>query len=232
MGDACQYEFLHVSRDGEILSRARSSDCNDVDIYPAEAVQLHCSATLIESEIHAGEISFFIAAGEVFRKTSLYNPYTTSGRDEDYSRNVALDFKEQISAYADDTTLVYSGDMPPRYVEQLLTPERLARGFELIRGVGDSPLVKYDGTGLYFVDFKPSGEVSVEILPDCEWLRSPVTGGMMLDTNGEAPVSDDPPYSSPQEYYAIARKYQKQVSNRYITDVEHVMTLAAPEFTE
>ena len=118
--------------------------------------------------------------------------------------------------------------MPPRYVDQLLTPERLARGFELIRGVGDSPLVKYDGTGLYFVDFKPSGEVSVEILPDCEWLRSPVTGGMMLNANGEVPESDDPPYASPQEYYAIARKYQKQVSNRYITDVEHVMTLAAP----
>ena len=94
--------------------------------------------------------------------------------------------------------------------------------------MGDSPLVKYDGTGLYFVDFKPSGEVSVEILPDCEWLRSPVTGGMMLDANGEVPESDDPPYASPQEYYAIARKYQKQVSNRYITDVEHVMTLAAP----
>ncbi len=175
-----------------------------------------------------GKSASFIAAGEVFRKTSLYNPYTTSGRDEDYSRNVALDFKEQISAYADDTTLVYSGDMPPRYVEQLLTPERLARGFEFIRGVGDSPLVKYDGTGLYFVDFKPSGEVSVEILPDCEWLRSPVTGGMMLNANGEVPESDDPPYASPQEYYAIARKYQKQVSNRYITDVEHVMTLAAP----
>ena len=78
------------------------------------------------------------------------------------------------------------------------------------------------------MDFRPSGEVLVEIMPDCEWLRSPVTGGMMLDTNGEAPVSDDLPYASPQDYYAIARKYQKQVSNRYITDVEHVMTLVAP----
>ena len=55
-----------------------------------------------------GKSASFIAAGEVFRKTPLYNPYATSGRDEDYSINVALDFKEQISAYADDTTLIYS----------------------------------------------------------------------------------------------------------------------------
>ena len=41
------------------------------------------------------------------------------------------------------------------------TPERLVRGFELIRGVGDSPLVKYDGTGCIF-GFLPSGEVWVD----------------------------------------------------------------------
>lgn len=175
-----------------------------------------------------GKSAAFIAAGAVFRQTPLYLPYSTSGDDEDYFNNAAVDFKEGTSAYADDATLVYSGGMPPRYVEHLLTPERLTRGFEQIRGVGSSPLVQYDGTGLYFIDFKPSGEVLIEIMPDCEWLRSPVTGGKMLDADGEAPVDDDPLYASPQEYYAIAGKYRKQLSNRYVTDVEHVMSITAP----
>ena len=50
----------------------------------------------------------------------------------------------------------------------------------------------------------------------------------MLDLNGQVPLDDDALYSSPQEYYAIARKYRKQLSNRYRSDVEHIITITAP----
>ncbi|MEC9228017.1 MAG: hypothetical protein VYA21_04250, partial [Verrucomicrobiota bacterium] len=32
---------------------------------------------------------------------------------------------------------------------------------------------------------------------------------------------------SPQEYYAIARKYRKQLSNRYRSDVAHTISITA-----
>ncbi|MEC8404604.1 MAG: hypothetical protein VXZ08_00800 [Verrucomicrobiota bacterium] len=174
-----------------------------------------------------GKSAAFIAAGEVFRNTPLYEPFTTTGHDEDYSKNAAVDFKELSSAYADDTMLIYSSDMPPRYVEHLLTPKSIERGFDRIVGVGNSPFVQYSGTGLYFIEFEPSGRTLIEIMPDVEWLRSAVTGGKMLDLDGQVPLDDDPPYSSPQEYYAIARKYRKQLSNRYRSDVAHTIIITA-----
>ena len=174
----------------------------------------------------------FLAAGKVFRNTPLYLPYKSSGEDEDYFKNTATDFKEGTSAYADDLSLIYSGDMPRRYVDHLLSADRLKDGFERIVGVGSSPLVGYDGTGLYFVDFKDSGEARIKILPDCEWLRSPQTGGKMLQENGEAPEEDDPPYASARDYYEIARKNQMLPSNQYVSDIEHKMTIMAPNLAE
>ena len=174
----------------------------------------------------------FIAAGEVFRNTPLYLPYETSGEDEDYFKNTATDFKEGISAYADDTSLIYSGDMPQRYVDHLLSTDQLKHGFDRIVGVGNSPLVKYGGTGLYFVSFNHSGSAVIQILPDCEWLRSPQTGGKMLQENGESPEDDDPPYASARDYYEIARKNRTRPSNIYVSDIEHKMTIVTPNLSK
>ncbi|MEC8333111.1 MAG: hypothetical protein VXZ83_03195 [Verrucomicrobiota bacterium] len=179
-----------------------------------------------------GKSASFLAAGEVFRNTPLYMPYKSSGIDEDYFNNTATDFKEGTSAYADDVSLIYSGDMPQRYVDHLLSAARLRDGFRRIVGVGNSPFVRYDGTGLYFVDLNESGGATIKILPDCEWLRSPQTGGKMLQENGEAPEEDDPPYASAREYYEIARKNRTLLSNKYISDIEHKMEIMAPNLAE
>ena len=167
----------------------------------------------------------FIAAGKIFRDTPLYQRFSTSSEDADYFKNTALDFKYLTSAYADDQSLIYSGDMPEAYANHLLTSHKVSKGFEEIVGLGSSPLVKYYGSGLYFIDRSNQDAITIEIMPDTEWVRSPVTGGKLLDKNGKAPKNDDPPYSSNKEYYSNMSKYRRKLSNKFTFHKEHVMEL-------
>lgn len=54
----------------------------------------------------------------------------------------------------------------------------------------------------------------------------------MLQENGESPEEDDPPYASARDYYEIARKNRTLPSNKYVSDIEHKMTIMAPNLAK
>ena len=54
----------------------------------------------------------------------------------------------------------------------------------------------------------------------------------MLQENGESPEDDDPPYASARDYYEIARKNRTRPSNKYVSDIEHKMTIMTPNLAK
>ncbi|MDF7824540.1 hypothetical protein P4B35_10990 [Pontiellaceae bacterium B12227] len=114
-----------------------------------------------------GKAAAFMAAGEVMRSEPRFEPYTTSSKTEDYFKHAALSYDERCSAFSDGETLIYSDSMPKEFVDHLEGP---SGDFERLIGVGNSPFVKYAGTGLYFIESQNGCGVTIEIMPDVDVL--------------------------------------------------------------
>ena len=198
------------------------------EYIPPKLTNYAAGQHLLNLKSTPGKSASFIIAGKVFHNTPLYKIFSMSDNDADYFKDTAVDFKFLISAYADNESLVYSGSLPSRYANNLLTFDKMAGGFKRIFGIGDSPLVKYSGTGLYFIDVNDINKITIEIMPDCKWIRSAVTGGKLLDQNGQAPADDDRPHKNPVDYWETIGKYSKLPSNIYTSDVEHAMEITLP----
>lgn len=108
-------------------------------------------------------VSFAIAA-EAFRRLprlGQYGVYPESCRFGEFR----VSYEEQLSEMVDDETFMYSNDTktnPP-------TVSKLKR----IVGCGSSPVVKYEGTGAYFLDRLAKGLWRLEVYPDCVWVADP-----------------------------------------------------------
>lgn len=109
----------------------------------------------------------FIAAHEVMKNTPRDESFSTTSATEDYSENAALSYEDGCSAYADDSTLVYSETMPEMFVKHLMR----GQSFQRVIGRGSSPVVQYSGSGLYVLEQSGAGEWSLEILPDAEFIH-------------------------------------------------------------
>lgn len=103
-------------------------------------------------------------AGEVFRNTSrlqhfdLYPADTIFGDFHvSHQQNLAEMVSEEKFFYSNNTL-----SMPP-------APHRLKE----ISGYGSSPLVKYEGRGLYFIDKLEEGIWRLEVMPDAIWIGNP-----------------------------------------------------------
>ena len=104
-------------------------------------------------------------AGEVFHKIDRYEafgPYPDNLRfgpfRVDYERNLA----EMVS----DTQFIYSNHTSTN----ITNPEKLKK----IYGWGNSPIVKYEGTGAYFLDQLSEGQWRLELMPDALILGNPL----------------------------------------------------------
>ena len=108
-------------------------------------------------------LSFAIAA-EAFRKTprlaqvGKYPASATFGPFHlDYERDLSVMRTETDFLYANDTEL-----SPP-------TPDKLER----VAGCGSSPIVRYEGTGAYFLDKQAEGQWRLAVYPDAVWVDDP-----------------------------------------------------------
>lgn len=129
--------------------------------YTAAAHNLNLKTT-------PGKAAAFIAAGEVMKSQPRYEPFSTTSKTADYFKNTALSYDFGCSAYADGQQLIYSESMPDEFVQHLAPLEET---FGRIIGRGDSPYVKYGGTGLYFIEPQDEDAVTVRILPDAEFIH-------------------------------------------------------------
>jgi hypothetical protein len=115
-------------------------------------------------------VSFAIAV-EVFRRVPRLTKADTQkpGFFKKPGFSFAVSFEEDLSELSSEDTLMYSNNTktsPP-------APGKLTR----IAGCGSSPVVRYEGTGAYFLDRLSPGVWKLQVYPDAVMVADPYTGG-------------------------------------------------------
>jgi hypothetical protein len=103
-------------------------------------------------------------ASEVFHRVPLYKNY---GR---YPDNVSFDrfrvsYEDDLAELVTEKQFIYTNSTGTK----ISSPEKL----EQVVGSGNSVLIKYDGTGAYFLDKIEDGVWRLEVLPDAVWIKDP-----------------------------------------------------------
>lgn len=106
----------------------------------------------------------YIIAGQIFRNLPRDFEFHTNSATQDVFGGFALSFEHDLAMASVDGELIYSGDLVWCPVELPEMPKRIV-------GTGNSPFVKYEGTGLYFIDIGEA-DVQVEIYPHARFIRN------------------------------------------------------------
>ena len=103
-------------------------------------------------------------ASEVFHKVPMYKSF---GRypDNNSFDDFRVDYENDLAEMVAEKKFIYTNNttsLPP-------SPQKL----EEIAGFGNSPVVKYEGLGAYFLDKLEEGVWRLELMPDAIWVRDP-----------------------------------------------------------
>ena len=120
---------------------------------------------LFNIECTPAKAAGFVVAGEIFRQTPAGQPLQFSNPAEDRFNGFYFSNTKDIALSNNDRQLIHSGDIADFSLPQSLSPQRII-------GRGNSPFVKYAGTGLYFLKID-DGEIRLEILPHVRFVRDP-----------------------------------------------------------
>jgi hypothetical protein len=103
-------------------------------------------------------------ASEVFHEIELNKSF---GRYPENLRfeNALVDFEKDLSVYNSEEKFFYSNHNSILPVN----PEKLIQ----IAGYGNSPIIRYEGSGAYFLDKIGEGIWRLEVMPDALWVRDP-----------------------------------------------------------
>jgi hypothetical protein len=88
----------------------------------------------------------FMVAGEVFKNTPRFAPYPASGEELGRSGPGYYSREENASAFSDDDSLLYSGNVGANDLSSPVEPK-------FIVGMGRSPLVRYEGNSLVELEY-------------------------------------------------------------------------------
>jgi len=105
-----------------------------------------------------------IIAAEVMRQVPLYQTY---GEYPDNNRfdKFRINEHDQVSEYVTEEVMMYAGNTPTPPMD----PKKLMK----IVGYGNSKVVKYNGTGVYFLDKIKNGVWRLEVYPDVAFVSDP-----------------------------------------------------------
>lgn len=108
-------------------------------------------------------LSLMIAA-EIFHEIPMYSNFGNYPANNRFD-NFRVSFEENLSLLNAPDKYYYTNNVqePPVANDQL----------EHIAGYGNSPIVKYDGTGAYFLDKLESGIWRLEVMPDALIVKNP-----------------------------------------------------------
>lgn len=118
---------------------------------------------------------------------------------------VTVDWRADRSTYYDGETLLYSNSTP---VGMQIEGTSLRH----IAGVGSSPVVQYDGEGIYFLDRIGEGEWQLEIYPDIVQVDDPFK---QPDRNRRVFQIDPRPHTITLALPDLAGSYEVQPAMRY-----------------
>ncbi|MGQ9730919.1 MAG: cellulase family glycosylhydrolase [Candidatus Zipacnadales bacterium] len=108
-------------------------------------------------------VSFAIAA-EAFRRLPRLVTYGEHPASDQFGP-FRVSYHEDLSELVTEEVFMYSNNTNTRPP----APEKLQR----IVGCGSSPVVRYEGTGAYFLERLASGLWRLEVYPDCVWVNDP-----------------------------------------------------------
>ena len=104
----------------------------------------------------------YIIAGRIFRHLLRGFEFKTS--TQDVFDGFMYSFEQDLAVATSDNEFIHTGDIDDCPVELPGAPKRII-------GTGSSPFVKYEGTGLYFINITDN-EVQIEIYPHARFVRN------------------------------------------------------------
>jgi hypothetical protein len=108
----------------------------------------------------------FVVANDLFTSIPLYTPYNMTSPNEQIGENFALSKKKDVSMIVTKNKFYYTGDVSK------WCPFIVSKKVKDIVGRGNSPLVLYNGTGVYFLN-ETNNELFLTIEPNSKWLIEP-----------------------------------------------------------
>ena len=101
---------------------------------------------------------------EVFHNVPMYKEFGTYPDNNSFG-NFRVDYKSDLAEYNSDEKFFYTNSTKSSPKDETNLKE--------IAGFGNSPVVKYDGVGAYFLDRISDGVWRLEVQPDAVWVSNP-----------------------------------------------------------
>ena len=105
-----------------------------------------------------------MVSAKVFQEVPLYQDQGEYAPEVEFGNFQISSFKD-LAQYNSSDTYIYTNDTDTKPV----TPDQLTK----IAGYGTSPIVKYEGTGAYFLDKLEEGVWRLELMPDVVHIENP-----------------------------------------------------------
>ena len=103
-------------------------------------------------------------SGEVFHQVPLYKNYGSYPANAAFG-NFKVSYEKDLAEMVTESKFFYTN--------HTTTAPPAADKLQEIAGYGNSPIVKYSGTGAYFLDRIEPGVWRLEVLPDAIWINDP-----------------------------------------------------------
>ena len=100
-------------------------------------------------------------ASAIFHEVKMYQKHSVNLNSESFR----ISYPDDLAEWVTNEKFFYSNNTSAQ-------PVNLSRLTE-IAGCGSSPLVKYSGTGAYFLDKLSDGVWRLEVMPDAYWIEDP-----------------------------------------------------------
>jgi hypothetical protein len=105
-----------------------------------------------------------LIAGKVFKQVPVYKSYGSYPADTTFGA-FRVSYKQQLSEMNAATEFYYTNSTSSMPVQ--------SKALQHIAGVGSSPIIKYNGTGAYFIDRVSPGVWRLEVMPDAVKVSDP-----------------------------------------------------------
>lgn len=100
-------------------------------------------------------------SSEVFHQVPMYKSFGRYPENATFD-SFRVDYEQDLAEMNSESKFIYTNNTSTKPV----APEKLNE----VAGVGTSPVVKYEGTGAYFLDKVADGVWRLEVMPDAIWI--------------------------------------------------------------
>jgi hypothetical protein len=145
---------------------------------PAYA-QYNSGSHILNLETTPQKAAAFAVAGKIFENTPILQDYHVNATTEWQTNNYMYSYQKDMAIFSNNNNYYYSNNVPDT---QKLKPGPAVKN---IFGIGNSPLVKYNGTGNYQLKISDN-EIELHIQPDVKhlvelWQRRPLSEGLATE---------------------------------------------------